>query len=118
MLTFLTLCLLAIVVLPIVGVALIGALVGGIVWIVLFPIRLLFRMLFGVVGIALGLLFMPVLLYVRRDRRGRGAHRRRACGAGPAPAAGRGRPDWLGDLQRRQPPAVASNLIRSARRRW
>jgi hypothetical protein len=62
MLTFLTLCLLAIVVVPLMGIALIGALVGGLVWIVMFPIRLLFRILFGVVGVGLGLLFMPFIL--------------------------------------------------------
>ena len=62
MLTFLTLCLLAIVVLPFMGIALIGALVGGLVWIVMFPIRLLFRILLGVVGVGLGLLFMPFIL--------------------------------------------------------
>lgn len=39
----------------------VGLLVGGIIWLVLFPIRLLFRLVFGVAGLFLGLLLVPIL---------------------------------------------------------
>jgi hypothetical protein len=39
----------------------VGLLVGGIVWLVLFPVRLLFKLVFGVAGVLLGLLLVPIL---------------------------------------------------------
>ena len=50
MLTFFAFCLLAMVLLPIAGVAIIGALVGAVVWMVLLPIRLILKLTFGLLG--------------------------------------------------------------------
>jgi hypothetical protein len=62
MLTFITLCLLAMVALPVAGVALVGALVGSIVWLVLLPIRLMLKLTFGLLGGLFALLCVPVIL--------------------------------------------------------
>ena len=58
MLTFLVLSSLAAMA---VAMGAVGLLVGGIVWLVLFPIRLLFMLVFGVAGVLLGLLLVPIL---------------------------------------------------------
>jgi hypothetical protein len=62
MLTFFAFCLLAMVLLPIAGVAMLGALVGAVIWMVLFPIRLILKLTFGLLGGLLGLLFVPIIL--------------------------------------------------------
>jgi hypothetical protein len=45
-------------------IALVGLLLKILFWALLFPIRLAFKLMFGLIGLTLGAIFLPVLLLV------------------------------------------------------
>jgi hypothetical protein len=46
------------------GLAIVGIILKTFFWIVFFPIRILFKLVFGVLGAAFGLLILPIVLVI------------------------------------------------------
>jgi hypothetical protein len=64
MLSFLLFSVLTLVVLAVAGMVFVHLAVGALVWLVLLPFRLLFKLLFGLGGLLLGVLVAPMLAVV------------------------------------------------------
>ena len=64
--TFLLLCIIGVAAMLVIGVigSIVGALVHGFFWLVTLPFRILFKIVFGLGGLLLGLLFAPVVLVI------------------------------------------------------